>query len=89
VALSVVAQLGSLGAVGDGAPLLQAELRPPRRRAVCWNRPSALLPINHRLFYRSTVGDEHLREDHEAIELESWFALRTTEQPFLFSCLAI
>jgi hypothetical protein len=22
----------------------------------CWNRPSALLPINHRLFCRSTVG---------------------------------
>jgi hypothetical protein len=34
--------------------------------------------INRRLFCRSTVGDEHLREDHEAMELESWFALRTT-----------
>jgi hypothetical protein len=44
----------------------------------CWNRPSALLPINRWLFYRSTVGDEHLQEDHEAMELESWFALRTT-----------
>jgi hypothetical protein len=33
------------------------------------------LPINRRLFCRSTVRDEHLREDHEAIELESWFAL--------------
>jgi hypothetical protein len=35
----------------------------------------ALLPINRRLFCRSTVGDEHLREDHEAMELESWFSL--------------
>jgi ribosomal protein L12E/L44/L45/RPP1/RPP2 len=26
----------------------------------------------------STVRDEHLREDHEAMELESWFTLRTT-----------
>jgi hypothetical protein len=25
----------------------------------CWNRPSDLLPINRRLFCRSTVGDEH------------------------------
>jgi hypothetical protein len=41
----------------------------------------ALIPIvgiDRRLFCRSTVGDEHLREDHEAMELESWFALRTT-----------
>jgi hypothetical protein len=30
---------------------------PPCR--LCWNRPSALLPINRRLFCRSTVGDEH------------------------------
>jgi hypothetical protein len=44
----------------------------------CWNRPSALLLINRRLFCRSTVGDEHLQKDHEAMELESWFALRTT-----------
>jgi hypothetical protein len=29
-------------------------------KARCWNRPSALLPINRRLFCRSTVGDEHL-----------------------------
>jgi hypothetical protein len=42
------------------------------------DQPLALLPINRRLFCRSTVGDEHLREDHEAMELESWFALRTT-----------
>jgi hypothetical protein len=26
-------------------------------------------------FRRSSAGDEHLREDHEAMELESWFAL--------------
>jgi hypothetical protein len=42
---------------------------------LCWNRQSALFPINRRLFCRSTVGDEHLREDYEAMELESWFAL--------------
>jgi hypothetical protein len=33
------------------------------------------------------AGDEHLREDHEAMELESWFALRTTEQLFCFLVL--
>jgi hypothetical protein len=27
----------------------------------CWNRLSALLPINCQLFCRSTVGDEHRR----------------------------
>jgi hypothetical protein len=27
--------------------------------------------IDRRLFCRSTVGDEHLREDHEAMELDS------------------
>jgi hypothetical protein len=31
--------------------------------------------IDRRLFCRSTVRDEHLREDHEAMKLESWFAL--------------
>jgi hypothetical protein len=36
---------------------------------------------------RSSAGDEHLREDHEAMELESWFALRTTEQLFCFLAL--
>jgi hypothetical protein len=86
----------------------------------CWDRPSALVGINRRLFCRSTVGsfadqpsarspvtestiertntrdvgvrrsfagDEHLQEDHEAMELESWFALRTTEQLFCFLAL--
>jgi hypothetical protein len=49
-----------------------------RLSRTCWNRPSALLSINRQLFYRSTIGDEHLREDHETMELKSWFALRTT-----------
>jgi hypothetical protein len=33
---------------------------------------------------RSSAGDEHLQEDHEAMELESWFVLRTTEQLSVF-----
>jgi hypothetical protein len=36
---------------------------------------------------RSFAGDEHLREDHETMELESRFALRTTEQLFCFLAL--
>jgi hypothetical protein len=61
------------------------------------DQPSALLPITESTIERtntrdvgvrrSSTGDEHLREDHEAMELESWFALRTTEQLFCFLAL--
>jgi hypothetical protein len=63
----------------------------------CWDRPSARSPVAESTIKRtntrdggarrSSAGDEHLREDHEAIELESWFALRTTEQLFCFLAL--
>jgi hypothetical protein len=51
----------------------------------CWDRPLARSPVTESTIKRtntrdvgvrrSSAGDEHLREDHEAMELESWFAL--------------
>jgi hypothetical protein len=53
--------------VETSASSLPAVAQPVRRRwsRGCWNRPSALLPINRRLFYRSTVGSITCNREHD------------------------
>jgi aryl-alcohol dehydrogenase-like predicted oxidoreductase len=41
------------------------ELMNSCRRGPCWDRPSALVPINRRFFYRSTIGSITCNREHD------------------------